>query len=91
LITAQYAGDTNYRASTSAVLAQTVNAAAAPTTPTSLSASPNPAMVGVSVIFSATVPSTTAGTITGTVTFLDGANILGMGMVGAGGLATFMT
>src|SRR6202789_3411179 len=33
----------------------------------------------------------TAGAITGTVTFLDGAASLGSGSVGAGGVATLMT
>ena len=90
-ITAQYGGDAIYAASTSAALTQTVNAAAPATTSTALSASPNPATVGASVTFSATVTSTKAGSITGTVTFFDGANMLGTGAVGAGGLATFMT
>jgi predicted secreted protein len=47
--------------------------------------------VGASVTFTATVTSATAGTITGTVTFLDGTTQIGTGAVGAGGVATFAT
>jgi Bacterial Ig-like domain (group 3)/FG-GAP-like repeat len=90
-ITAQYDGDTNYATSTSVVLTQTVNAAAKAATSTSLKSSLNPSTTGANVTFAATVTSTTAGTITGTVTFFDGANSIGTGAVGAGGVATFMT
>ena len=90
-ITAQYAGDTNFAGSTSPVLTQTVNGPAKATTTTTLASSLNPSTTGTSVVFTATVTSGTAGTITGSVTFLDGANTLGMGTVGAGGVATFPT
>jgi hypothetical protein len=61
------------------------------TTATSVGAAPNPAIAGANVTLSATVTSATAGTITGTVTFFDGATQLGSGSVGAGGVATFAT
>jgi predicted secreted protein len=90
-ITAQYVGDTNFAGSTSPVLTQTVNGAAKAATTTTLASSLNPSTTGTSVTFTATVTSGTAGTITGSVTFLDGANTLGTGTVGAGGVATFAT
>jgi hypothetical protein len=90
-ITAQYGGDTNYATSTSPAITQTVNAAALAATSTALTSLPNPSSAGASVTFTATVTSTTAGTITGTVTFFDGANSIGMGTVGAGGVATLMS
>jgi hypothetical protein len=90
-ITAQYGGDANFAASTSAVLTQVVNAATKAATSTALTAAPNPSTNGQSVTFTATTTSTTAGTITGTTTFLDGATTLGTGTVGANGVATFST
>src|SRR5262249_19367707 len=60
-------------------------------TSTALSIAPSPAQAGQSVTFTATVTSSTAGTITGTVTFKDGSTTLGSGSVGSGGLATFST
>ena len=60
-------------------------------TTTALGAAPNPATSGQTVMLTATVTSTTAGVITGTVTFFDGANSIGTGSVGAGGVATFET
>jgi hypothetical protein len=90
-ITAVYGGDSNFTASTSAALTQTVNASTKAVTTASLGASPNPSKVGQSVTFTATVSSTTAGTITGTITYLDGANSLGTASLGAGGIATFST
>jgi hypothetical protein len=58
------------------------------TTTTALTSSLNPSTAGASVTFTATVISATAGTITGTVTFLDGSTSIGTGTVGAGGVAT---
>jgi hypothetical protein len=68
-ITAQYSGDAGDNGSTSAVLAQTINAKATTTVVTS---SVNPLAVGNPVEFAATV---SAGT--GTVQFFDGAASLG--------------
>jgi hypothetical protein len=58
---------------------------------TVLAASPNPSTAGATVTFTANVTSSTAGTITGTVTFLDGETNIGSGNVGADGGAMFMT
>jgi hypothetical protein len=59
---------------------------------TALSASPNPATVGQSVTFTATVAagSGVSGTPTGTVTFSSGSTNLGTGTL-SGGTATFST
>ncbi len=73
-ITATYLGAGFYQASTSATLIQQVTQGM---TTTSLLSSRNPAMHGVSVTFAAVVKSTTQGTPTGTVTFKDGAAVLG--------------
>jgi Bacterial Ig-like domain (group 3) len=59
-------------------------------TTTAVTSSPNPSNVGQSVTFTATVTSQTAGTITGTVSFFDGANQIGMGTLTASS-ATFST
>jgi hypothetical protein len=70
-ITATYSGDSNFIASTSNTLTQTVNKAS---TTTTVSASANPSAFGQNVTFTATVAVVApgAGTPTGTVSFLDG-------------------
>ncbi|HKW32657.1 MAG TPA: Ig-like domain repeat protein [Candidatus Acidoferrum sp.] len=74
-ITAAYSGDTNYAASTSGALTQTINPASSTLT---VGASSNPASFGQAVILTATVVPSVNGTLaTGTVTFFDGANSLG--------------
>jgi hypothetical protein len=91
-ITAKYGGDANFATSTSTAVSLVISPAASQAaTSTALSASPNPAASGATVTLTATVTSTTAGTITGTVTFLDGANSIGTGSVGANGVATLQT
>jgi len=90
-ITAQYSGDTNFAASTSPALTQTVNATTKASTTTVMTAAPNPATSGTNVTLTATVTSGTAGSITGSVTFSDGAGVIGAGNVGAGGVAMFST
>ena len=69
-ITASYAGDTNFAASTSAAVALTVNPAA---TTTALTSDGNPSVVSQTVNFTATVTATApgAGVPTGQVTFVD--------------------
>ena len=63
----------------------------APTVAT-IASSLNPSVVGQSVTFTATITSTTPGTPTGTVTFLDGGNTLGAPVaLPASGKATFTT
>ena len=87
-ITASYAGDGNFSASTSATVNQVVSQA---TTSTTLAASPNPANAGQSLTFTATVTPIApgAGMPTGTVKFLDGGNTLGTVVVNSAGNATF--
>jgi hypothetical protein len=85
-ITVVYGGAANFFGSTSPALTQHVVAA----TSTVLAASVNPSVFGQAVTFTATVTSATPGTITGTVTFKNGAVVLGTGAV-SGGHATFST
>jgi hypothetical protein len=81
-ITAVYSGDANNTTSTSAAASQVVKAI----TSMVLISSLNPAVVGQSVVFTATVNSAA----TGTMQFLDGSTILGTGTVSSG-VATFTT
>jgi hypothetical protein len=92
-ITAVYSGDGTYVGSTSSVLTQVVNAAAKVSTITSLTSSLNPATLGQSVMFTATVAGTTSNTPspTGTVTFLDGTTTLGTGTLNGAGVAIYST
>ncbi len=84
-ITAVYGGSTEYAGSTSNAITETVLGT---DTSTSLSASPNPAAPGQSITFTAIVSGTqSAGPLTGTVTFKDGATTLGTGSVGTNGVA----
>ncbi len=59
-------------------------------TTTTLNSSANPATYGNSVTFTATVTSS-AGTPSGTITFLGGSSTLGTGTLNASGQATFTT
>ncbi|MGO8753390.1 MAG: Ig-like domain-containing protein, partial [Thermoguttaceae bacterium] len=90
-ITATYSGDTIYASSnnSSSPLTETVNAAS---TTTMLISSLNPAPLGQSVTFTATVAAVSpgAGVPTGTVTFVDGSTTLGTGAL-TSGVATFTT
>jgi autotransporter-associated beta strand protein len=89
-ITAQYAGDTNFTASTAP--ASTVIVSQASTT-TSLTAVPNPATVGTAVTLTATVAAVSpgTGTPTGSVEFLSGTTDLGTGTLDSTGVATLST
>ena len=75
-ITASYSGDANFTSSSSSPLSQTVNKAA--TTVTSIS-SVNPSVFGTGVTLSAVVAPVVpgAGSPSGTVSFQDGATLLG--------------
>jgi len=73
-ITAAYSGDSHYSASASSVLTQVVANAS---TTTTLAAAPNPANIGQSVAFTATVTPATSGVATGTVSFFNGSTQLG--------------
>ena len=84
-ITAVYGGDSNNATSTSSALTQTVNQA---TTATAVTSNNNPAAIGQSVTFTATVSG--GSSPSGTVTFKDGGTALGTGTL-SGGTATFST
>ena len=79
-ITASYAGDSNYLASTSSSATVVVQRDA---TTTTLSAAPNPVTEGDSCNLTATV-TTSAGTPTGDVNFFYGAKLLGSATVSNG-------
>ena len=90
-ITAKYSGDTMYTASSAAALA--IQVQKAPTS-VSLGSSLNPAGVGTSVTFTATVPTTISGVApTGTVTFYSGGVSIGTGALSGNtaSLATSLT
>jgi Bacterial Ig-like domain (group 3) len=86
-ITAVYEGDSNNGGSTSAPVIQFVLAA----TTTTLSSSPNPFAYRQTVVFTANVTSSIGTPPDGeTVTFKQGATVLGMGTL-SGGTASFST
>ncbi|HEX3121610.1 MAG TPA: Ig-like domain-containing protein, partial [Candidatus Acidoferrum sp.] len=85
-ITASYAGDSSYSASSG-----NVTAVVQSPTATALTSSSNPASQGQSVTFTATVTSS-SGTPVGSVTFTDGATVLASNVaVNSSGIATFST
>lgn len=84
-LSASYAGDTNNSTSTSNTQSLKVNALT--TTSTSLAASPSPALVGQTVVLTATV---TGSSPIGTVTFKDGTTTLGSAQINLG-KATYST
>ncbi|WP_160115108.1 Ig-like domain repeat protein [Bryocella elongata] len=92
IITAVYGGDAHSSSSTSTALTETVNQL---TTTTALSTSANPISAGATVQLTATVVigsgSTADGAITGTVTFTNGATVLGTASVNGSGVATLST
>lgn len=83
-IIVKYNGDTNFSASQTTAT-ETVLVA---TTTTTLSSSSNPAVYGAPVTFSTTV-SSTQGTPTGTVSFLDGTTTLATETLNSSGSASF--
>jgi autotransporter-associated beta strand protein len=89
-ITAEYAGDSNFASSTSAGVTVTVNQANTTTTITSIT--PNPSGLGQTTTITAMVAplSPGAGTITGSIEFLSGTTMLGMGTISSG-VATLPT
>lgn len=86
-ITAIYSGNTNNATSSSTTLNQVVQLA---TTSTVMTATPSPATYGATVTLTAAVTGNGA-TPTGTVTFKDGATILGTGTLNGVGIATITT
>jgi hypothetical protein len=86
-VKAVYGGDSNLLGSTSKPVQQVVNKA---TTTTTLTSSLNPSNFGQSVTFTASVAPQFSGTVTGNVTFYDGATALKTVAV-SGGVAKFTT
>jgi hypothetical protein len=88
-MTAVYGGDSQNNVATSAVLNESVRQ---PTT-TALTASPNPAVAATSVTFTATVTGPNGSTVVpgGSVTFSDGATLIGTGTLNGSGVATVST
>ena len=89
-ITAVYGGDNTFAASTSPILSFQVNSGGSTASSTALTATPNPVASGAPVTFTATVTGT-AGTPTGTVTFMDGATAIGSATLNGTGHAAFAT
>jgi hypothetical protein len=86
VVTAVYGGSTEYAASTSNAVTLTVLAAA---TTTALTAAPNPIAPGQTLALAAQVSGAVTGIpLSGTVTFKDGAAVLGTVNVGANGAAS---
>ncbi|MGB6742615.1 MAG: Ig-like domain repeat protein, partial [Terracidiphilus sp.] len=86
IIAANQSGNSNYAAAPQVTESIPVNKALSAA---AIASSVNPVLVQNGVTFTATVTSS-VGTPTGTVTFLDGATPLGMGTL-SGGVATFAT
>jgi hypothetical protein len=87
VVTASQAGNSTYSAATPVSQTIVVNKAASSTTVISSGANAN---LGAALTFTATV-SSTAGTPTGSVQFLDGTTVLGTSPVNAQGAATYTT
>jgi len=88
-VIASYPGDTDRAASESdSVLLATIPQVV---TATTLLASPNPAFAGQPVTLTATVVPAPAQTPAGTVSFFNGATLLGTGTVDSSGIASFST
>jgi hypothetical protein len=87
-ITATYAGDTNFAASTSPGLRQVVNSTTKSATSTALASSLNPSIYGQRVTWTATVTTSGSVTPTGKVNFKWGGNSIGTATLNASGVAT---
>ncbi|MFZ0419023.1 MAG: Ig-like domain repeat protein [Candidatus Sulfotelmatobacter sp.] len=88
-LTAVYSGNASFATSTSSAIAETITALTS--TATALAASPNPANVLQTVSLTATVIPPPNGSVLGTVTFYNGATLLGSGKLNSFGVATFTT
>jgi len=86
-VTAAYAGDTSFAASTSSAVSQVVNKAS---TTASLVSSLNPSVSGQNVTFTVTVAPQYSGTPTGSVVFKDGTTTLKTVSL-SGGSASYST
>jgi hypothetical protein len=88
-VSATYSGDSTFATSAGDLTTLTVDAAPLVATSTTLMTSPNPSTFGQHVEFVATVFAADNSPVGGTVTFLDGTNVLGEGTIGTNGVATF--
>jgi hypothetical protein len=86
-ITISYSGDSNFTSCSSSILTQQVNLIGTQTTVTS---SANPSLAGQPLTLTATLAPAYPGNPGGTVTFYDGATVLGTGTV-AGNVVSFTT
>jgi streptogramin lyase len=88
-ITANYQGVPNlFMASSNSA---TIHLASATPTSTALTAAPNPAIAGATVTLTATITPPPTGSPLGTVSFYDGATLLGSGNLTSSGIATLST
>ena len=89
-IVAQYSGNTEFSPSTSSPLIETIGQVE---TTTTLTSSVMPSDAGAAVQFTANVSwhGTTGGPLSGTVTFKEGSNVLGVGPVDSAGVAICTT
>jgi Bacterial Ig-like domain (group 3)/FG-GAP-like repeat/Galactose oxidase, central domain len=83
-ITAVYSGDANNLARTSVALTEVVQE----NVTIVLASGGSPSMAGAAVLFTANVTGSGGGTATGSITFKDGASMLGTGTLNGTGLAT---
>jgi len=91
-ITAAYTGGFQFLAATSAAVNQVITGTAPPAaTTTTVTSNNNPSTLGQSVMFTATVARTTAGTPTGTVSFMDGSITVGTDTLNGSVMATLQT
>jgi len=88
-LTAVYSGNPAFASSTSSVFTETITTLTGTTT--TLVAAPNPATAGESVTLTATVSPAPTGSSLGTVSFYNGATLLGSGTLNSSGVATFST
>ena len=89
-LTAVYSGNTTSATSSSPAVMETISAVTLAVTTTTIAA-PTPALAGQLVTFTATVAPTPTGAPLGSVSFYNGATLLGMGTVSVSGVATFTT
>jgi hypothetical protein len=90
-ITADYGGDSNFTASTSGAVTETITPAPPNATTATLISSAASAASGTPVTLTVTITSSASGTPTGTANFLDGTATIGSGTLNSGGVAAFTT
>jgi hypothetical protein len=88
MVTATFSGNADLATAASSAVLQVVSQAS---TTTTLVSSANPAVAGQAVTLTATVKSPAAGAISGSVTFTDGATMLGVNTLDSNGMATLTT